>query len=66
MDTTYHAPVAALDTDTRADFILRTYMHLLGAMLLFAGVEYLFFPSGWAEPMANAMLTMMLQTIRER
>ena len=56
MDTTYHAPVAALDTDTRADFILRTYMHLLGAMLLFAGVEYLFFLSGWAEPMANAML----------
>ena len=56
MELTHRAPVAALDTDARADFILRTYMHLLGAMILFAGIEYVFFMLDWAQPMADAML----------
>ena len=57
MDTTFRgAPVAALDTDTRADFILRTYMHLMGAILLFVAIEYALFASGVAYSLANAML----------
>ena len=55
MDTTYHVPVAAQDAATRADFITRTYMHLLGAMLLFVGVEYIFFTT----PIAGAILNVV-------
>lgn len=36
---------------------MRTYAHLLGAILLFAGVEYVLFTSGLALPMAEAMLS---------
>ncbi len=49
-------PVAALGTDTRAAFITRTYLHLFGAILLFAGIEVFLFMSGLAFPIANAML----------
>lgn len=48
-------PVAALSADTRAAFITRTYVHLFGAMLLFAGIEVFLFQSGLAFPIANAM-----------
>ncbi|MDX1420380.1 MAG: Bax inhibitor-1 family protein [Rubricoccaceae bacterium] len=51
------APVAALDTDTRAQFVLRTYIHLFGAILLFAGIEYVLFMTGAAETIASAMLS---------
>ncbi|HLT47792.1 MAG TPA: Bax inhibitor-1 family protein [Rubricoccaceae bacterium] len=51
------APVAALDTDVRAQFLLRTYIHLLGAILLFAATEYVLFLSGVAQSMAEAMLS---------
>jgi FtsH-binding integral membrane protein len=57
MQTAYQAPVAALDTDTRADFILRTYTHLIGAILAFVGVEYVLFTTGLAEPIATWMLS---------
>lgn len=50
------APVAALSTDARAQFVLRTYIHLFGAILLFTGIEYALFLSGAAQPMAEAML----------
>jgi FtsH-binding integral membrane protein len=50
-------PVAALGTDTRAAFITRTYLHLFGAMLLFAGIEVFLFTSGLAFPIAQAMLS---------
>jgi FtsH-binding integral membrane protein len=51
------APVAALGTDTRAAFITRTYLHLFGAMMLFAGIEVFLFTSGLAFPIAEAMLS---------
>ena len=52
METTYRTPVGTLDTDTRADFILRTYMHLVGAMLAFVAIEYALFTSGLAQKIA--------------
>ncbi|OZC02975.1 Bax inhibitor-1/YccA family protein [Rubricoccus marinus] len=55
METTYRVPVAERDASTRADFILRTYTHLIGAILLFVAIEYAFFASGIAQPMAEAM-----------
>lgn len=57
MDTYLQSPVAALGTDVRAAFITRTYTHLLGAILLFAGIEVVLFTSGLAYPIANAMLS---------
>ena len=56
MDTLLRTPVAALGDDARAAFLVRTYTHLLGAILLFAGIEIFFFTSGLAVPMAEAML----------
>ncbi len=50
------APVAALGVNARAAFINRTYQHLLGAILGFAGIEIFLFSSGWAERIAQAML----------
>ncbi len=57
MDTTYQTPVAALADDARAAFLTRTYTHLLGAILLFAGIEIALFTTGLAEPIAQAMLS---------
>ena len=57
MQPSYALPVAALDADSRATFIMRTYVHLLGAILAFAGVEYLIFASGLAQPIAEAMMS---------
>lgn len=57
MNTSYNVPVAALGTDARAAFLMRTYTHLLGAVLLFAGLQVFFFASGLAYPMAQAMLS---------
>lgn len=39
----------------RAAFIVRTYNHLFGAILLFTGLEILYFRTGVAETMARAM-----------
>ena len=41
---------------SRAQFILRTYNHLLGAIAAFTLLEVAFFKSGLAETMARAML----------
>ena len=57
MDTLYRTPVAALGDDARAAFLTRTYTHLLGAILAFAGIEIFLFSSGLAYPIANAMLS---------
>ena len=56
MQSSYALPVSELDVDARATFIMRTYVHLLGAILAFAGVEFLIFSSGLAQPIAEAML----------
>ncbi|HEX9953501.1 MAG TPA: Bax inhibitor-1 family protein [Rubricoccaceae bacterium] len=50
-------PVSALGTDARAGFLVRTYAHLLGAILLFAAIEVFLFSSGIAYSIANAMLS---------
>lgn len=49
-------PVAAYGEDVRATFIHRTYMHLFGAIAAFTLIQYFFFSSGLAYPMASAML----------
>lgn len=42
-------PVAQLDDDTRGDFVVRVYQHLMAAVVAFIGVEALFFATGVAE-----------------
>lgn len=49
-------PVQSLGAEARHRFIARTYGHLLGAILAFTGVEIFLFTSGFAEPIAQAML----------
>jgi FtsH-binding integral membrane protein len=44
-----HIPVAALDEDTRADFIVRVYQHLAGAVVAFIAIEALLITLGVAE-----------------
>lgn len=41
----------------RSQFITRTYMHLLGAIMLFAGIEYTLFQTPQAEGFAILMLS---------
>lgn len=41
---------------TRAEFLSRTYTHLLGAILLFLAIEVFFFETGMAESIAVALL----------
>ncbi len=41
---------------TRAEFITRTYTHLLGAIVLFLAIEVWLFQSGLADTIARAML----------
>jgi FtsH-binding integral membrane protein len=50
-------PVASLGVESRAVFIRRTYTHLFGAILAFAGLEVLLFQAGLAEPIAKAILS---------
>jgi uncharacterized protein len=49
-------PVADLDEQSRGRFVSRTYSHLFGAILAFTLIEVALFKSGFAEPMAKAML----------
>ncbi len=48
--------VGEQSVDARAEFITRTYNHLMAAIVAFVGVELLLFGSGMAEPMARVML----------
>jgi len=50
-------PVAALSPREREGFIARTYGHLLGAIAAFTLIEIFLFANGYAEPMAEKMLT---------
>ncbi len=47
----------AADAATRAQFITRTYNHVFGAILAFVGLQFLFFQTGAAPRMAEAMLS---------
>lgn len=42
--------------DARSRFVARTYMHLLGAILAFTGLEIFLFQSGLAASIAQALL----------
>ncbi len=44
-------PVATQDDTTRADFIVRVYQHLLGAVIAFVAIEALLITTGIAERM---------------
>jgi FtsH-binding integral membrane protein len=50
-------PVSRLGVDERAAFISRTYLHLLGAIALFVGIEVFLFTSGLAAVIAETMLS---------
>ncbi|MEL7060098.1 MAG: Bax inhibitor-1 family protein [Acidobacteriota bacterium] len=49
-------PVASIDTERRAAFIVQTYLHLLGAILGFVAIEVALFQTGLAREIA-AILT---------
>jgi len=49
-------PVGQRTTAVRAEFIGRTYNHLLGAIIGFTLIEYWLFASGLAETIASVML----------
>jgi hypothetical protein len=42
-------PVATLDEETRGDFVVRVYQHLMAAILVFAGIEAIFLNTPVAE-----------------
>lgn len=48
-------PVAEADVATRAEFIARTYTHLLGAVGAFTALEVFFFTSGIAQSIIGGM-----------
>ncbi len=52
----FTTPVAALDEATRAAFIVRTYLHLFGAIVAFVAIEVMLFRTGLAETIAGALL----------
>lgn len=53
----YSPPVAAIDEARRAQFISRTYQHLLAAIVGFTAIEVVIFKSGLALPLAQAMVS---------
>lgn len=52
----YGTPVAGARADSREKFIVRTYNHLFGAIVLFALIEIGLFMSGLAQSIALAMM----------
>jgi FtsH-binding integral membrane protein len=51
-----YAATARVAVDSRARFIVRTYNHLFGAIVLFAAIEVALFQSGLAAVIAKGML----------
>lgn len=49
-------PIEQLGENARAQFLTRTYLHLLGAILVFTGIEVFLFQTGLAATMTQAML----------
>ena len=50
-------PIGQRNTDARADFITRTYTHLMASIVLFTLFEVWLFTSGLAEPLASLLLS---------
>ena len=57
MTNPYTIPVADLPADARGSFIVRTYVHLTLAVLLFVGLEFWFFQSGIANVIMHAVVS---------
>jgi FtsH-binding integral membrane protein len=55
--TTTQPPIIAAPAAGREAFIVRTYIHLFGAVLGFIGLELFYFSSGIAEDIARALLS---------
>ncbi len=49
----YTIPVAQLDADSRADFMVKVYQHLVAAIVAFMAFETLLFATGAAEGIYN-------------
>ncbi|MCB1005593.1 MAG: Bax inhibitor-1/YccA family protein [Acidimicrobiales bacterium] len=49
----YAIPVASLDEETRADFMVKVYQHLVAAIVAFVAFETLLFATGAAEGLFN-------------
>lgn len=54
--TRAYVPIGQRDVATRAEFITRTYNHLMGAIVLFTLFEIWLFTSGLAEQIASVLL----------
>ena len=52
-----NTPVAEREVDVRAQFIVRTYGHLFGAILAFTAIEFALFTTGAAESIARVLLS---------
>jgi hypothetical protein len=50
-------PIGQQSVGARAEFITRTYNHLMGAIVVFIGIELLLFGSGLAQGIAQTMLS---------
>ncbi len=57
------APVAEASVSDRSEFIWKTYAHVVGAILAFAGVEVYLFQSGVAMAIAEPMLNNWLMVL---
>ena len=57
------APVSEASVSDRSQFIWKTYAHVVGAILVFAGVEVYFFESGVAMAIAEPMLNNWLMVL---
>lgn len=57
MNTSMPTVAANLAVDAKADFILKTYAHLFGAVMAFVLFEYWLFESGLWEPITAALLS---------
>jgi hypothetical protein len=52
----HREPVENLQPGARSSFLVKTYAHLYGAVMVFAAIEYYLFTSGAAEQIARALL----------
>ena len=52
----YLAPVAEDSVENRSEFVWKTYAHVVGAILAFAGVSAYLFQSGISARIAQPML----------
>ncbi len=59
----YLAPVAQDSVENRSEFIWKTYAHVVGAILAFAGVSVYLFQSGISERIAGPMLNNWLMVL---